>query len=815
MNSKQVIKRAAIIGSIILVVIVLSVACNALRSEPKSPTLSNPNAVFANFDGFEITYEQLYDKMTRQDGLMHLLNMVDEMLLAELMASISQEAIDNEFNMLRFGTKDADEIDMMSDFDKEKAIQNYRDVVVVAGFDPDDEASVEQFIRLNVARRNLTIGMISDAVAEHPDFVSEDKVITYYNNNYRGDIVAIPLRFLSRTEYDAVLNRFNLVPNFNGAIGLYQSAVPIEDVPSDGFDESNTRMMTDAEVMQKFIDVYNYLYPYRTAIDNMLDAQSVIELDLEHLQFNFNDLQASSLTRQVATYLFDDLLAASRPYSITSKTIGDYRLLFYVLDHQLVPEYDNLSQERQDEIRLEYIETLATEQKIRKTMTDYRQTLDFMIHDSFVAAKYESDHSLDVFAADKSESLIATVNGLEITVDDYFDYMAKRVGALYTIETAREQYLLVSDYFTNVYGSNTDLWANSSELMREHRNTIRELKSSFNSGMYAWYGFSPEMMSWDEFLMSAFGFKGEEDYLRFMVLQRLRNDLIYDYIDFNLALPYVQEQYDNYFNLKIEQILIFVDMEDNFAPDNFDDYLENMGIIDAWLFEKMKADLETLLIDALDNQTMGEIVTEYNNALRGENEDDPDYSKWAEFKNAGLMLKYENLSAERSLNFNNTRNFVEPFVVGLVELYADYQLPENRTEQFLLGNRLITSQFGVHMVRAEKGEKFDRPGDIISQADADLFAETMLVAIFEVGSSEELEATMRERLGDDFYNRIEAYYLVSYERFQTNAYVNMIMIEIMQDGNLSFTNNSASQKAMIETINDIFFRRTFPPLFGE
>ena len=815
MDSKQIIKRAAIIGSIIITVIVLSVACNVLRSEPKNPTLSNPDAVFATYNGFEITYEQLYTKMVAQDGLMHLLNMIDGMLLTDLMDAVTTDAINDEFNLLMYGTKDLDAIDMMSEFDKEKAVQNYRDVVVVAGFDPDDVASVETFVRLNVAKRNLTIDTINEAAPDHADFVSEEKVIAFYNANYRGDIVALPLRFLSRAEFDAVMNRFNLVPNYNGSFGLYQSLIPIEDVASDGFNESNTAMLTNAEVLQKFIDVYNYLYPFRTPIDNMADVQTIIDMDLEHLQFNFNDLQESSLTRQVATYLFDDLLAASRPYSVTSKTIGDYRFLYYVLDHQLLPSYEDLDQARKDELRLEYITTLANEQKIRSTMAAYRDSLGFVIHDSFIAMQYDRQSNLDIFKADKSESIIATVNDQTITVDAFFDYMATRVGALYSIETAREQYLLLSDYFTNVYGSNRDLWANNSELMREHRNNIRELKSAFNSGMYAWYGFSPEMMSWEEFLMLAFGFKGEDDYLRYMVLQRLRNDFIFDSIDFDLALPYVQEQYDNYFNLKVEQILIFVDMEGNFTPDNFEDYLENMGLIDAWRFDTLKANLEALLIEALDTQSMRDIVTEYNNALRGEDESDPDYSKWAQFKNAGLLLKYENLSAEQSLNFNNTRNFVEPFVVGLIELYADYQLPENRSEASLLSRRLITSQFGVHMVRAQKGEQFDRPGDIITEAEAKLFAEAMLEAIFEVGSAEELEAAVRELLGDSLYDRIKAYYLVSYERFQTNAYMNMVMIEKMLAGQLRFETNNAAQLKMIDTVYDIFFRRTFPPLFGE
>jgi len=803
----KIIRRALIIITVIIVVLGLSFACNALTGDDSTPTVSNPDEVFLSFDGIEVTNQDLYKKMTTMDGLMHLLNFVDQDLLSDYINDVTQDDIDEEMKRLKYGTINQDEIDQMTEDELIEREQNYRDTVLVAGFDPEDEDAVENFVKLNLAKFNYALETMDSADEDSDYYISSGDVLVYYEDNHLGDLQAIQLRFNSTTEYNNVLKHFNLVPNFEGGIGLYEGDDPIEDIASDDFTEDNTRVLDDEETLEYYIKMYNYLYQHRDALNESASAEALAGLGSDHLSFNYLDMISTGESRlkTQADYVFKDLFEADNDYSIQSKSIGDYRFLYYVLERTPDEVFSSLSSDERADIRIEYIESLINDEMILEIMGEMREENGFKIHDQQIASQYARENGIEAYESKKGSDAIATLNDTTLTTDDYFDYMSNKVGALYSVEVAKEHYLKASAYFEDTYGSNRDVWKNSSDIMKEHRQHVRSDKAAFSNGVYQMYGFSPQNMTWEDFLYLGYGLADETDYLNTLVTQRLRNFYINDALSFDDIAPYIEEQFDNYFSLDVEHILIYVDLEENFQPDDFNEYLDSLDAMDQSSFDTLKAELEDVILDALEDQTMKEVITEYNQALRGENEDDSDYSKWAKFKNAGLLLKHENLSEDESLNYNNSQGLVDEFKEALVAIYADYNTAENSDEDFIYANELTTTQFGIHMIRAEQGDDFEKPETMPTAAMANDYHLMQLAEMYEDIEDE-------SNLSDEDIEALEAYYATVYDNVFSNSNFTILMIDTMRDTSYSFAQNSAHHTNMLDTIYELFERRTFPPI---
>ncbi len=353
-------------------------------------------------------------------------------------------------------------------------------------------------------------------------------------------------------------------------------------------------------------------------------------------------------------------------------------------------------------------------------------------------------------------------------------------------------------------------------------------------------------MNWNEFLFQAYGLAGEEDYFNTLVVEAIRNDYLYDESDFEKVMDYVEEQYNNYFSLKADQLLIFVDMDENFNPDDFNEYYEAMSPSEQADFDALKASLENDIQDAIDDgDTLRDVVDEYKRASRITDEDDDDYSIWAQYKAEGIILKYENLAVstgqpqqpgqqpqqEENLNYNNTEGYVEEFVRALQDLYEDYNTPENRDLEELYASSLTTTQFGIHMIRAEKGENFDKPSAAFDNAEntyeeasendssmptveqVALYSEMRVEKAKQDTISQDGELDF-ERMPEDLYEAIGTFASQSYGRLFNNINHSIHTIETIQD-DVTFNADHDHHLNALNTMLELFERRTFPPIEDE
>ncbi len=811
---RTILKRAGIISGLILIILGLSYACSVIISDSDGPELSDPNGIFMTFGDLSITNEQWYTRAKSTDGVNLLLNYVDEYLFADDIAAVTQEEIDEVLLLLRFGTTDDREIERLSERDRQRLQQEFEDLVIVSGFDPSDEASLERFLRLNLARENFVINHILNAESDRPYHIDDERLEAFYEGIARGDAQAVVLRFMSALEATNVLRHFSVVANFEGGLGLYFGEEDIAELVPDDFNVDNTRLLSEEETLELYLEIYNYLYPFRETVDPSTTLSELLALNHDAFQFNFEAMvnQGNEQLDTLALYLFNTR-SDENPFSIRAHTVGAFRVMAYVFDREDAPAFDTLSQSDLDALRLEFAEGLKTDDLMHRTINAFREERGFKIHDAILARQFQQIHRAEVFAEPIDRHTVVSFNDQTVTADEFLDIMARRVGALYSVEASKDVYLLQSAYFVDQFGDNFDVWRNNTEEMRALRNQIRAEKAAFNNGLYAQFGFSPQFMTWDEFLLFGFGVASETAFLESLVLSRIRPEWLVDNKDFSLITPQIDRQVENYFSLNVRQLLVFVDVEENFSVDNYDDFLEGLTPAELASHQALIEDLRAEILAAYDEgSSFSEIFTAYNAALRGENEEDSDFSRWARFKNAGLLIRFENLSQEASLNFNNTRNFVSPFVDGLVAFYALYQQEANRELESLTFDEHVQTQFGVHILHATPGSGFDKPSHVPNEASINAFHQAFLEFSLVAQTDEQLEQLVSEAIGADVFEGIQAFYQTQFNRLQSNPFANLIMTQQLQDNNVTFNLHNDAQQTLLTQLERLFERRVFPPL---
>jgi len=814
-----IIKRGLIVLTLLLAIIGSAVACNFLIGDDERPMVSNPDEVFMTYNGIEITNGDLYTRMKAADGMMQLANLIDEKLLAEYMDNITDEEIDEEIKYLTYETTDPVEIEHLTEAEKEQMEQDYRDLVVMAGYDPDDEESEKTFIRLRLAKEAYTVELYetTDDV-DSIFYISTQDLSEYYYDYEMGDLHAIPLRFNSATEYRNVLKHFNLVEDFEGGWGLYTGEEPIGDV--DDFDEDNTEALDDDQVLEYYLKMYNYLNPYRGTIDENSSIEDLIALEHEHFRYNQRELQELAAERDntayanMADYLFNTLNVEDededKPYSRESKSLGGDRFLFFVFDREEVPAFEEVETEEITALRERYIENLVGDSQIVEAFKHLHEEKGLTIYDEGIAMSYQQQFQTrrELYSEDYDGKHIASLDDFNVTVDEFFDYLAKRIGALYSTELIKEQYLLHSDYFSNHFGDNRNVFENRSQLFRDWR---RELSQEKQQAVQ--FG-----IDWRVFFELQYGIATEESYLTKRLAEHLRGDYLLDRVDLEDTLPYVEDYYDNYFSLKIRHIRIYIDMNDDFMEDDIEAYLDSLDAAERSDFETLLVHLEEELKQAAEDKTLSEIATEYQRALRGEDENDDDYSRWARFKNAGIRIAHEN---KGDMDYEKAKDLDAALLELYQDIYEAYQRDENIDEDEFIGRRLAKTQHQYYFVRAEKGPEFEKPsaefdgeGDYtegLENADSmPNLAQLELYARMRVEDRRDGESDVK--LPDHVEEAIEAYFKTMYGRFYSNINFSILLIDEILEGEFTFAENEEHHLNMFETVRDLFHRTQFPKL---
>jgi len=834
MNKGILVKAGIILGFFVLV-LGLALGCSSIRDNQTTPQISNGDGIYLTVGDLEITRQELWEAMLISDGVNYLTQYVEEQMLASYIDGVTDTEVDDKVTELKFGTTDPE---LLADIDenpelKADLIEAFNQNLIVLGYDPTNDDDLRDFVELNIAKEKATIEYMKNAEAGDALEIDEEDLEEYYEDNVYGDICVIDVRFNSETEANSVFDHFNLVPNYEGGWGKYKDeSKPIDEVATKDFDSENTDEMNDLEVLKAFADMYNYMNPELPQIDTAtLTLENVCSSYPELTTRNYEDMTDNRTATETITtwanYLFKTLDAESdtKRFSYTLQNASPFKAIAFKVSAEATPEFSTLTQTEKDEILDDIIDELLTDTAIEIVMSEFYKDIELEIYDPTLKLVYAKENGTE-YDNKGHETLVAKLNNDNITADELFNYMEATVGTYYTIDMIKAKQLLASPKYASIYGTSYDFLESKNEKMAEHRDQLREMKGSFSQNNFASYGFSSADYTWEEFLILAFGSYSEEQVIKDLyVIGTLQPYLIDGMIDYNDSLPFIQETINEYFSLNVEHLLIYVDRDLDFSPDDYNDYVDELTGQDATDYNTLLVALEDLIKEKLDDEySFDDIVDEFNDSLIGDPEND-----WADFKSYGFYIMTEDLTAGgTSLSNQNTDNYDEDFVDALKRIYDAYVLAVEASSEDITSfddDRLVQSNFGLHFITATEGTDFELPtaeyvdgsGDytegsegttvIPNQAQIDLFMEIKFAAL-----TDENTTTI---LPDSVNDAITIYWGEIYDAYYSNSGYSIAITEYILDNSPAYASDQDSRVEYLENVLEVLYSVSFPDGYNE
>jgi len=698
-----------------------------IETDATIPALSNPDDIFYDGETYQITYLELYEEMKSNEGLVQLLDMVDRDLLATYYDQVTETEIINKINYLKYGTEDEAEIALFTADELADMENTYDETMTLAGYNGDEES----YVKLVVAKENYALEALTlTANAEETWFVGPAAVASYYQERYYEDISTIKIRFMSETEAKDVMKSLNLVGRL-GNLYLYTGTKPIGDVPSSGFNETNTVLLEGEELLTAYIQMYNIVYScYRSAIAEDATFEELLandDLKVNYIeQRTYNPALNTFVYRTLGAmdaFLEDDTTPTFYTYVPVKFYSGSDTAYYMILNLQNnanvdltafdgdAPQLKSLiGEDLYDEIfQILVDENYAKSGFISQRITDLRRAHNFVILDYYLGIDYQAVDTEFELDLDGHDTLVAQYDDTDISADDLFYYAMNRNASLYLVYAAQLK-VLMDQYFAEVYcdadqACTLDIASNTSDKMKSHRTALTEMKTSFEESYYSYY------YTFEEYIYLAYGATSEDEMLqRYYVESTLQPYLVYAILQANnweilndFLSTQIDEYYDNYFCLNVRHLLIFIDRNQDGSPDDYDEFKANLE--DEVAYSTMLSGFQSAIYTYLDDyeNTFSDLLLTYTKAKHN----DP---IWGQYKNYGFYLMSEELSSSASLTYLSSKDTYDPqFVVGLEDAYQMYILPENLNKTSMLYGTAVDTAFGSHILLVSKGDKFTKP----------------------------------------------------------------------------------------------------------
>lgn len=833
MNKGTVIRAGIIFG---LFVIILGAAwvVSGVKDKNDEATLTDQNEAYLQVGDYTITRADLWTKMRLNDGVSYLTQYIERTYFyANEIKAVTDAEVTKKIEFYKYGTNDTEELaKIFDDAELKKDLEDqFVEGLLIINFDPTSQADLRRFVELEIAKENATKAYALAADEEDDLYITEDDLKDYYESNTKGDVCAINIKFNSVSEANNLFDHFNLVPNYNLGWGEYfGTETPIEDMSTGDFNEDNTRQLTDQEVFEYYVQMYNYMNPSETAIaDDSLDTFCTSESD--RFTFNYDDMtdgkDLGAPITLLAKYMFNtlDLEDDNSRYSFNLQGLGEFQILSFKVAQDEVAAFDTLTQTEKDAIEQEILDSYITNTIITRVNDTKWDSAEFEIFDPILKIKFQQAFGTS-FDNNGSKEVVATINGNNITADMLFDYMEDKIGTYYTIDMIQTQMLLTSDAFTDLFGTSTDYINSKNETVSDYRDELRGMKTYFSQGQYAQYGFDNSVYSWDDFLLLAFGALSENEAIQALfILSDLQPYLVLDVVDYGTAATIIQNKVDKYFNLDVVHLLAYTDFDDDLSPDEFNDYVAGLTGEALTEYNSIKAGLEAAIEARIDDdKTFSEIVAEFNESLVGEDND------WADAKAYGFHLMTQDLSAKESLTAENTTGFDEDFVAAVKDLYDEYVvIVETSATEIteLYDDELFQSDFGLHYLYATEGSAFDLPSAVYSESDdlkddypveangTTIIPSADQVALYiEIENAEKLGKATDASLPKSVYDAVDAYFGDVYSAYFSSGSYSIMAADYIINNNPTYTaSDTAANVTYLNNVIEILYNATFPEGF--
>jgi hypothetical protein len=235
------------------------------------------------------------------------------------------------------------------------------------------------------------------------------------------------------------------------------------------------------------------------------------------------------------------------------------------------------------------------------------------------------------------------------------------------------------------------------EVLNGARAQLQAFRDAFFAGEYEQFGFSPTQITWPQFIYLAFSYRSElrlyNEFIAQEVLEANFVRLSETPTAIDTYYDLMVKRYNDFFSIDLIHLLIHRDDDNDGAPDPLlaTTWTEQQRLLaDDFanlLRERVQAQSE---LEELTIASFNDIVSEYNATIRLV-EDDAEQSIWLPFKEAGFLLRVEDL------NTVTPGMMVEPFEVEARSMYNTMVATVARN---LVSPNNVSSQFGVHVIYA-------------------------------------------------------------------------------------------------------------------
>lgn len=760
MNRKHLFKKVIVFMIVLIGTLTLS-ACK--EKGLKIPYGSLDDTVFLSGEGYEVTKKELYEEMRISDFSV-IEKLIYQIVMKKEVTEINDNREDYQDDFVEivndniFYTDDMKELKEYEEDDLRSFVTRFVDLMYLEGIDinPTDIDTVNftdhsevifDYYILDVAKRNFARKLLQeDVVDEDSDYFIdiESDIENYFKNQVqkRYPLSSINIRFTNSYEANQTLRHFGLKTYRSQWYAIADprdevvTGYPLEVLQSLDLEGKNgelsesehqlyydkyvinpTREPTEDadislslnEVLEKFFEIYNFVYPYKTQIDSslfptvedVLNSEDLVNDDEENLgQFTmlFDDYPTAQSS--LRTYIYNTLSTEEdgTRYTASPRSYGN----FYFISFKL--------QDHNEEI-LDYLdeddEFIVFEDKDEKTLTSYAQEFyDQIVKDkltgSYINKKFDEkldeakivvydeilylhleNRDFDVELAKKtSKDVVVKVDETDILVDNLYALLEEKIGATIGMDLAVKNYLMNSPYRDKI----TD------KMMDQYKENVENVIRQFSQNAFESSGF-PASIGRKNFLRLSFRSEtideavikvyvhNELERLFYNDYERLYGEQIYE-----IFADYANRVKDQYFSITSSHLLVYVDMDEDDEPDNPEDFFATLSEAQVLEYKDMVTEIMQIVHDRASKHSqftdgLRSVVNDFNNSSKFRSdlcdaEDGIEYRPectWAKYKRYGFFLKFEELGeTQNSTNYPTSDGGLhEDFFNRLHTLYDD------------------------------------------------------------------------------------------------------------------------------------------------
>ena len=659
--------------------------------EYTQPTISNPEQVVYSKDCLSITKADIYKVLKLNGGMDELLLAIDEKMLSDKIAAVSvdSEEYTSRYKRVVYGTDDDDEIAKLED--KEEKENTFNTSLNLLGF--TTQADKEKYIKILVARDQAAYDYMKvDAKADsHGSFYyTVSTVENFYGStkNVDSKAKAIVINYKSVNEfYDALATIDGNIALYNGK--FYKNP---NNVSRRNYSEETLTAITTDEAKTIFQTLYTKQYGAFT----------------EAKEYDYNNLQSAAPT--FANILFS-LNQDEYTYVATKSSLeyGDAFSIAYRTEGQAKGEWKTLTSEEKNSVENDFCEYITkSSQYVTTIMGLVRRDKNIKFNDMSFGYKYYTTYcGTYKFDTNGDASVLATWDGGQLTVDEYYEYATNNNLAYYTIYAAMPKLIEKTAYFSLVYGANTDVQTNASLRKAEYTKTVNtDLNSNYVES---------QMHFKSVYLYDKYGVETVEDAViynkmipdfQYLIGLEGMGTVLDDELNVNDATAtklenLINNVYNNYYNVRIYELVVSLDDDLDFQRDNGSTYDHNK--VDAF-FTIVKTEISKDddgndssedLTAALLETRVNRLISVYNDPYKDTND------TFNAIRQNNFYLKFGGINAGNALDSISYKDkCTEEMNTAILDAYQELLTSDNKPSETVAYtySKVVYDENGAHIL---------------------------------------------------------------------------------------------------------------------